>query len=685
MANWRPQSGPYGTYNMEQVGYDPNWFVNPEQSGDTYNYGYPHDMLYANWWDARNRNPQMEGDIQTGIQQSRANQGRYQRAGDQAYASGGIDPLTGNYRFDAGSYQPGQIYSPAEQEQIARENQLYGGMTTPDQFGQWGLQPDEISSIMGDPYAGMNYFNPVAGNIYRDQDFTEQRGFDRLNESHRNIRGDIGLYQQGAQGLLDSGGGRIRGTLDQGETGVRGTYNDPRLSVSGDFMQNYQFGDKDITDLETQAGRAVGARYQGAMNDLEMQAASSDVNNPLGVAALKERYLRESAAEGADAQVGARVAGRGLQLATIKGREDTRLGAEQARAGMALEGELNLSGRRTAAEQRLLDQGLATEADLARMRMEGEQYLGTTALNENRALGDMRQLNNRYIGSTGSQLAMAGDAAATGRARDIANNRQQTQRDVDNTRYQQNFQTQGMLGDRYRDIANQRLEFEKERRGYLAGNTGMYYQGGLTGQGQQVGAYGARTGAQNTSGANYARDWRTGEELELARRNSPTGLERGIAAGLGVVSGGSTGYSNVVNARSGRGAGGSSAGNPRSNLATADQLEGLTNPATGRPYAQGGSGAPPAGSGALNPKYTGGSLAPKSTPGMAPVKNTGPIYNPQSRIGVNFDSAITPGFRPFTGGGYGSGGNPNYNTMRYNPTESSPANPRQTRQTSWAA
>lgn len=682
MANWRPAANnPYGSYGMEQVDYDPNWFVNPGDYGSTYNYGYPHDMLYANWWDARNRNPQMEGDIQTGIQQSRANQGRYQRAGDQAYASGGIDPLTGNYRFDAGSYQPGQIYSPAEQEQMARENQLYGGMTTPDQFNQWGLQPDEISSIMGDPYAGMNYFNPVAGNIYTDQDFTEQRGFDRLNEAHRNIRGDIGQYQRGAQGLLDSGGGRIRGTLDQGETGVRGTYNDPRLSVSGDFMQNYQFGDKDITDLETQAGRAVGARYQGAMNDLEMQAAANDITNPLGVAALKERYLRESAAEGADAQVGARVAGRGLQLATTKGREDTRLGAEQTRAGMALEGELNLSGRRTAAEQRLLDQGLATEADLARMRMEGEQYLGTTALNENRELGAMRQLNNRYIGATGSQLAMAGDAAATGRARDIANNRQQTARDVDNTRYQQNFQTQGMLGDRYRDIANQRLDFEKERRGYLAGNTGMYYQGGLTGQGQQVGAYGARTGAQNTAGGNYARDWRTGEELELARRNSPTGLERGIAAGLGVLSGGLSGYRGVTG---------------RSTQATADQLEGLINPATGQPYAQGGSGAPPAGAGAgagaLNPKYTGGSLAPKSTPGMAPVKNAAPTYNPQSRIGVNFDSAITPGFRPMPGGGGGysggySGGNTSsYNTMRYNPTESNPANAnRQSRQTSWAA
>jgi hypothetical protein len=287
---------------------------------------------------------------------------------------------------------------------------------------------------------------------------------------------------------------------------------------------------------------------------------------------------------------------------------------------------------------------------------------------------------------------MAGDAASTGRARDIANNRQQTQRDVDNTRYQQNFQTQGVLGDRYRDIANQRLDFEKERRGYLAGNTGMYYQGGLTGQGQQVGAYGARTGAQNTSGANYARDWRTGEELELARRNSPTGLERGIAAGLGIVSGGASGYANVVNARGGRGAGGGSTGNPRYNLATADQLEGLINPATGRPYAQGGTGAPPAGSGALNPKYTGGSLAPKSTPGMAPVKNAGPTYKPQSRIGMNFNAAIIPGFRPMPsggggyGGGYSSGSNSSYNTMRYNPTESNPANAnRQSRQTSWVA
>jgi hypothetical protein len=401
------------------------------------------------------------------------------------------------------------------------------------------------------------------------------------------------------------------------------------------------------------------------MNDLEMQAAASDVNNPLGVAAMKQRYLRDSAAEGADAQVGARVAGRGLQLATTKGREDTRLGAEQTRGGMALQGELNLSGRRTAAEQDMLDRGLATESDLARMRMEGEQYLGTTALNENRELGNMRQLNNRYIGSTGSQLAMAGDDAATGRARDIANNRQQTQRDVDNTRYQQNFQTQGALGDRYTQIANQRLEFEKERRGYLAGNTGMYYQGGLTGQGQQVGAYGARTGAQNNAGATYMRDWRTGEELDLARRNSPTPLERGISAGLGIVSGGLSGY---------RGGGG------RNTQATADQLEGLVNPATGMAYAQGGSSPGGAGGGLTKSPANPNTLAPKSPYAMAPMA---PKYaqTPAPRVGSGFYGgsrySANPGQTSFAGG-------PLPQSMNYNPAESNPSS-RQRQQSSWAA
>lgn len=601
-TNYRPAPNtPYGQMVYDNPEHNPNWFVNAADYGANFQYGYPQDMLYANWWDARNRNPQMEDDIQQGIRYSRLQQGRYQRAGDQAYSSTGlIDPLTGEYRFDPGTYQPGQTYSGADQENIIREGQFQGGMTTPEQFAQWGLQPDEISQIMGDPYAGMNYFNPVAGNIYRDQDFTEQRGFDRLGESHRNIRGDIGAYQQGAAGLLDSGGGRVRGTLDQGETGVRGTYNDPRLGVSDDFLQNYQFGDKDITDLETQAGRAVGARYQGAMNDLEMSAAQADVTNPVGVAAMKQRYLRDAAAEAGDAQVGARVAGRGLQLATTKGREDTRLGAEQNRAGMALEGELNLSGRRTAAEQRLLDQGLATEADLARLRMEGEQYLGTTALNENRALGEMRQLNNRYIGSEGSRLAAAGEEAQSGRARDVAGNRQQTQREVDTTRYGQNFQTQSELANRYQSVADQRLKFEQERRAYLAGQGGMYYTGGLTGQGQQVGAFGARTGAQGQAGANYSRDYRTGEELALARQNSPTGLERGISAGLGILTG-------VLGAY-----------RPGNRSALAKDVDGYTNPTT---LPGGGAG--------------GGYLSPKSTsyaapPGGRPAANT-MMYNPAGK------------------------------------------------------
>lgn len=611
----------YGRQAYVNPEHNPNWFVNAGDYGANFHYGYPNDMLYANWWDSRNTNPQMERDIQEGIRDSRQQQGRYQRAGDQAYSSTGqIDPLTGEYRFDPGTYQPGQTYSGADQENIIREGQMMGGMTTPEQFSQWGLQPDEISQILGNPYAGANYFNDNASNIYRDQDFTEQRGFDRVNESHRNIRGDIGTYQGATQGLLDAGGGRIRGTLGQGETDVRGVYNDPRLGVSDDFLQNYQFGDKDITDLETQAGRAVGSRYQGAMNDLEMSAAQADITNPVGVAAMKQRYLRDSAAEAADAQVGARVAGRGLQLATTKGREDTRLGAEQTRGGMALEGELNLSGRRTAAEQRMLDQGLATEADLARMRMEGEQYLGTTALNENRALGEARQLNNRYIGSEGSRYAAAGEEAASGRARDIAGNRQQTQREVDSTRYGQNFQTQSALADRYQTVANQRLDFERERRGYLAGQSGMHYQGGLTGQGQQIGAYGARTGAQTNAGSAYARDYRTGEELDLARQNSPTPLERGIAAGLGIITGGLGAY------------------RPGNRSALAKDVDGYVNPTT---LPGGGGGPAPKGpvaasnsGGYMSPK-SGGSYAPSYSPPGGRSANT-MMYNPASGSGGGY-------------------------------------------------
>lgn len=636
MPGMRPiPNTPYGQYQYETIEGNPNWFVNPGDYGMDFNYGNPQDMLYANWWDTRNRNPQMEEDIRQGIINSRQQQGRYQRAGDQAYSSTGqIDPLTGEYRFDPGTYQPGQTYSPADQENILRQDQLLGGMTTPEQFAQWSLNPDEISQIMGDPYAGLNYFNPVAGNIYRDQDFTEQRGFDRLGESHRNIRGDIGAYQGATRGLLDSGGSRIRGTLDQGEAGVRGTYNDPRLGVSEDFLQNYQFGEGDIRDLETQAGRAVGARYQGAMNDLEMEAAQADVTNPVGVAAMKQRYLRDAAAEAGDAQVGARVAGRGLQLATTKGREDTRLGAEQSRAGMALEGELNLSGRRTAAEQRMLDQGLATEADLARMRMEGEQYLGTTALQENRALGEMRQLNNRYIGSEGSRLAAAGEEQASGRARDIAGNRQQTQREVDSARYGQNFQTQSALADRYRTIADQRLAFEQERRGYLAGQGGMHYQGGLTGQGQQVGAFGARTGAQNQAGATYARDWRTGEQLALERQNMPTRLERGLAAGLGVFG----------------------AFNPFKTSAMPKDVDGYTNPAGGG-GGEGGLAPKP-----LAPKYQTSYAKPKTLP-------TAPAGAGSYRIG---SGSPPPGGRPA-------------NTMNYNPTPTPAAPPQRRQQYSFAA
>lgn len=538
--------------------YDPN-------TGQTQATGY--GPLYAAYQQAAFGSPQMEGNIQSGIDYSRAQQQQFQNSANAAYA-----PAVG------GGYQSGQVYSPQEIDAFTRANQYQSGMTMPDQFSQWQLTPGEQAAYSGDPNASSRYFSGVGGQIQGGLADTEQGVYGALNSQDTGIRGVTSQYGQGANSVLGAGASAIRGaaydpsqyqraryagdvnsTLDAGATAARGTWNNPDLQASSDYMANYNFGPNDINDLETQAGGAARARYVDQMNQVDQAARAQGTTSPMGLAALRDRYLSQSAADAADAQTGARVQGRGLQLETMQNKENTRLGAAQHQADLAAQGELTLggrnlqaledteqmrlgaagaaTGRQIGAEQGIMGAGLDTQGNLAQLGMQGEQYLGSSRLQNLQSLGGARQQALQYIGSTGSQLAQANEAAASQRAGTLASTRAGTQQQINNTQFTQNQSTQDRLAAAAKAAADQRLAFEQERRGYYGGTAGQYYQGGLTGQGQLTGAYGARTGATTGAAQGYGNYTLGQQQVDINRNAQPTGLERGIATGLGILRG----------------------------------------------------------------------------------------------------------------------------------------------------
>lgn len=459
--------------------------------------------------------------------------------------------------WEYGSDNPNRYYSPEEQAGIRRTDERYGAMTTPEEYAAMYMSPEEIQASGGDPWAGLNRFDQEAASIRSDLDTREGRTFDTLREQERNIRGVGERYRQGAGGALTRGAKGMRGAvdaagqdLDASSGSVRGLYNDPNILASDEFMRDYKFGPEDTRDLEHLATSAVGNRYQSEVEDIQRQAAAQGNSSPLALAAMRERSNRAAAREGADAGVGARVQGRQMELDTTRGREDVRLGAQQNRARLGTSSELSLADmlqRRRAmqlgAEQDIRNAELDNEGRQADFDAGNERYLGSSRLDSYAGLGNARQQAGQFIAGTGAGLAQGADDRATSRANDLARNRQETQRHTAGQRYNQGRQTALDSSGLDRDIANQRLDFDRERRGYLSGMQAGSQAGALSSMGQRQGFYGTRGGLRNQASGNLG-------NYDINRRNQayrdlsiPSRSERAISAGIGgfVGSGGGGG------------------------------------------------------------------------------------------------------------------------------------------------
>lgn len=524
-----------------------------------------YDPMYSNWYNA-----QYGPDATQLGQEGRdmwadmwGDRSRYQQQADHAYG------------YNAGDEQ---YYTPEERENMLRTYERYGAMTTPEEYAYMWMTPEEQMASSGDPFAALNRFYAGTQSMRNDMDFREQRSFDTLNEQDRNIRGIGDSYRTGAGRVLDSGAtglrdaayasdlemdpnysGRQEGKLSGAGSTIRGGYNDPNILASDEFMQDYRFGPEDTQDLEHLAGTAVGTKYQAEVGDIERKAASSGAASPMALAAFRARANQEAAREGADAVVGARTKGRGLELETTRGREDVRLGAAQNRANLMTQAELNLldqglnegriaeqlrlsanqrrRGMQMDAEGNIMDANLGNERDQAAFNADNERYLGTSRLGTYSDIGNARQRFGEFESGTGAGLEQSADEIAARRLFDLAQNRQNTQRYTADNRYQQGRQTALDSAGINRDIANQRLQFNQERRGYLSGMQAGSQSGALTGMGQRQNLFSTR-GQLAGSAANTMSQYDLGRRDRAARDfGLPSRFERGAAAGVGALAG----------------------------------------------------------------------------------------------------------------------------------------------------
>lgn len=448
-----------------------------------------------------------------------------------------------------GGYWDSQNYTPEERDAIMQAGGLQSLLPSEDELAQMGLTHDEIVQIMGDPYSAFNFFGEQAGRAQGDQEGFQSQLYDTLGAIDRPIRSTVErIGQRGSEAISRYADPLHRlaynpDLLQRGDflSDIKSAVNDPRTSLDPRFAQDYAFSDKDMSDLEYLANRAVGERYSGAMEDVRRRAAAAGATNPLAQAALSARLLSQAAADAGDSATGARVTGRREQLDRMRDKEGLRLSAEQANASRRLSGltqaeQIRLSAQANQAnlargvEEGLLGNELGLNQLLGQLGMNAEQFLASANLDTITNAAKLRQALDQSIMEGGSRLLQTGESNASDRARGIALNRQDTARYVPNFRFNTGLQVNDRLSDRAKGIANERLNFERERRGYNANSASQANSNWLNAAGMAGNFWNSR-GSQALGAANAIR----GVGSELA--GQPSRLERGISTGLGVLSG----------------------------------------------------------------------------------------------------------------------------------------------------
>jgi hypothetical protein len=120
--------------------------------------------------------------------------------------------------------------------------------------------------------------------------------------------------------------------------------------------------DQYVGQLKDQAGRQIGLQYGAAQDQLQRQAEASGNVNPLALSAARDRLLRSSAIDQADAVTGADLAATGQQRQANTNIANMQLGAATTLGGMGLNAGQYAD---TAASNRA--------ANVAQQRIQGQQ------------------------------------------------------------------------------------------------------------------------------------------------------------------------------------------------------------------------------------------------------------------------------------------------------------------------
>lgn len=377
-------------------------------------------------------------------------------------------------------------YTNEQMASILDEPALQALQQTDQQANQNFLTPEEQASISGDPYAAYQQLGADEQGLDLQQNMNEGNVNDYLDAQSRDVNANV-----------NATAGQVRNTYNQTRGDVNSYIDPTALNTSAGYNANYQFGPGDEQAIREQAGRTVGNQELADEERLLQEANQQGNTSPLAIQAARNRMRQTGAVNEANAMSDAGIKAKQLSLGVTQTKENTRLGAAQNYAQLGTSNQQQLGAAQLGAEQYLGTQNQAAQLALGQSNLSNQQQLGQAG-----------EENAKYKATTNLGAGQQAETTASNRAAGIATNRQTTEQANQGTQLARGQYIYGQNNATNLGFANQTLQQQQEYRNYLQNQQTQSNQNQTIGNQQQLGAYGAQTGAANsaTAGAiaNYA-------------------------------------------------------------------------------------------------------------------------------------------------------------------------------------
>lgn len=425
----------------------------------------------------------------------------YRAYGDEVY-----DPLIGGRGG----------YSAQEQADIMGDD--FSFMTGQDGYDANFLTGDEQNQIRGNPWERAAYFNP--DDMVRQNNESAGYQRDAVNQMEAGLNESIDGEKLGMSGDYSRS---VDSTLQGTAANVRGAYDPAALRADRTSLDRIRMTPEEEQDIVTSAGISGGMKYRASAGELDRRSRAAGID-PVGAAAMRGRYLREGAATSADAITNARVAASNARAGREGSAESLRMRGESTAADIGTGTEMALGNQALNANTTREGIRIGAQRDISNRLADRATTIGQTRVGTEQGINAQQRQQNQYNASTGTALATGIEQDTAARARDVAGNRQTTNRTNQNQQFQQGMTRNEARSGRATQVAGARRQDAQEGRGYIREQAGVANQNSQNEANRQGQIYATQGQlAQGTTSAQQRKD------------QQPKWWERAIAATVGAT------------------------------------------------------------------------------------------------------------------------------------------------------